>query len=66
MKNKYFYVACDAGDPVNPEFRHYFRLYKKDGERPILVEQGLAPKIDEWEKSYDASFEITNPYPNLD
>ena len=23
MKNNYFYVACDAGESVNPEFRHF-------------------------------------------
>lgn len=66
MKTKHFYVACDAGLNGNPEYRHYFRLYKNDGSKAILVDQGLAPKIDAWEKQYSATFEQINPYPNLD
>ena len=49
MKNiQYYYVACETPDEqkVNPEFKHYFRLYKYDGVAPILVEQG--PQWADW------------------
>jgi hypothetical protein len=66
---KYYYVACEASDEqkVNPEFKHYFRLYYGDvGTSAILVEQGLAIKINDWEQRFGAVFENENPYPELD
>lgn len=65
---KYYYVACEASDEqkVNPKFQHYFRLYKTEGGAPILVEQGLTDKIEEWEQRFGAVFENINPYPELD
>lgn len=63
---KHYYVACDGGLNVNAEFRHYFRLYKTTDSKPVLVDQGSAPKIDTWEKQYGATFEHVNPYPDLD
>jgi len=68
MKNiQYYYVACETPDEqkVNPEFKHYFRLYKYDGVAPILVEQGI-DLVNEWEAKYKATFNQTNPYPTLD
>lgn len=66
MKTKYVYVPCDAGGNVNNEFRMYLRLYKHTDEGQILVEQGLSDLIPGWEKKYDATLQIENPYPTLD
>jgi len=67
IKKTYYYVPCDAGNCVNSEYRHYFRLYADSGDgKPLLVQQGLADKIDEWEKDYHAVMNVNNPYPTLD
>jgi hypothetical protein len=66
MKTQYVYVPCDADGVVNNEFRHYLRLYKIVDEAYILVDQGLADLIPGWEKKYDATIQIENPYPTLD
>jgi hypothetical protein len=65
---EYYYVACEACDEqkVNPEFKHYFRLYKTVGTTAVLVEQGLAIKINDWEQRFGAVFKNENPYPELD
>lgn len=67
-KKEYYYVPCDGGLNVNSEFRHYLRLYSDCGDgKPILVDQGVADKIPEWEKSYPGvHISIENPYPRLD
>jgi hypothetical protein len=68
MKNEYYYFACEAQekDKVNDQFKHYFRLYKTDGSSPILVDQGLAPKVENWKQKLNATFNLENPYPHLD
>lgn len=66
MKNTYYAVACDGGTNVNVTYRHYFRLYKKTVNGPILVDQGLSDLLSEWKRKYDATLVETNPYPHLD
>lgn len=66
MKNKHYYVACDAGMNVNSSHRHYYRLYENKENIPTLIDQGLADKIEGWETKYSAVLELTNPYPKLD
>ena len=67
MKTNYYYVACEAREKqCNDEYRHYFRLYKDDGGKSILVDQGLSAKIEGWEAEYNATLSTSNPYPNLD
>lgn len=68
MKYEYYYVACEANekDKVNDQFKHYFRLYKTNGTTPILVDQGLAPKVEIWKEKFKAEFNSENPYPHLD
>lgn len=64
---KYYYTACTALQKnVNEDYRHYYRLYKDNGVKPILVEQGLETMITGWESKYDAKFNPVNPYPDLD
>lgn len=63
---KYGYTACDGGLGVNAEYRHYFRLYRNDGKRWLLVAQGLAPEVDKWKTKYGNPSFIENPYPKLD
>lgn len=68
MKKTYYYVPCDAGLTCNPAYRHYFRLYCDSGDgKPRLVEQGLADKIDDWERSFPGvTLNANNPYPTMD
>ena len=64
MKQETYYTACQSKTTCNEAFRDYFRLYKKEGGRYILIDQGLAAKVDGW-LSNGAVF-IDNPYPDID
>lgn len=66
--DKYYYCACAAplSQKVNEAYRHYFRLYKENAGKAILVEQGLAEKIPSWEKRFNAELNFNNPYPDHD
>jgi hypothetical protein len=68
MKERYYYVACEANekDKVNDKFKHYFRLYKENSGKPILVDQGLSEKIETWKQKFKAEFNTENPYPQFD
>lgn len=67
-KAEYYFCPCESRDmSTNLEFKHYFRLYKKNPGGDRLVAQGCATGLtDSWEKRYGAVFRPENPYPLLD
>ena len=75
---KFYWVPCKdetanasfkdkEGNVIQEDTQNYFRLYgvTKEDNRDVLVDQGRAEKVDEWEKGFGAIVG-PSPYPHLD